>query len=249
MYADNDAGIRAEDYYAAVAHKKRKLAKEPVPLGSRTNINRAGRGMSLANTHTYATPSSPRQRALHDAPDVRKVVAPMPVKAASSRHAMTGTVKAKKAISTPAKHRTSPGKKRTPLGTRKTVAQSKAKVIFIDLTLSSDSSDDEAGPAVTRKTRGAASTKVATRAPSVPASKTGSSSRSASRSDEDSQEEAMLERMLIPHASSDMELGSSDLEDGEIAMDLGEDEDEDEDLDDDSDMDLGSDTSYLRVYN
>ena len=56
----------------------------------------------------------------------------------------------------------------------------------------------------------------------------------------------MLERMLMRHADSDMDLGSSDVEDGEIAMDLGSDEDEDDS--DESDMDLGSETSYLRVY-
>ena len=164
------------------------------------------------------------------------------VKTASSSRATTGTVKVKTAMSTPAKRHVSSSKKRTPVGTRKTVAQSKAKAIFIDLTLSSDSSDDETGPTAPRNTRRPSSTAVASSGSSV----TGSSSRSASRSDEDSQEEAMLERMLMRHADSDMDLGSSDVADGEIAMDLGSDEDEDDS--DESDMDLGSENSYLRVY-
>ena len=166
------------------------------------------------------------------------------VKTASSSRATTGTVKVKTAISTPAKRHVSSSKKRTPVGTRKTVVQSKAKAVFIDLTLSSDSSDDEdgTGPTAPRNTRRPSSTAVASSGSSM----IGSSSRSASRSDEDSQEEAMLERMLMRHADSDMDLGSSDVEDGEIAMDLGSDEDEDDS--DESDMDLGSENSYLRVY-
>lgn len=168
----------------------------------------------------------------------------MSVKTASSSRATTGTVKVKTAISTPAKRHVSSGKKRTPVGTRKTVAQSKAKAIFIDLTLSSDSSDDDDETTAPRNTRRPSSTAVASSGSSI----SGSSSRSASRSDEDLQDEAMLERMLMRRADSDMDLGSSDVEDGETAMDLGSDEDEDEDDSDESDMDLGSENSYLRVY-
>lgn len=50
-YADQGAGMRAQGGCLAAEYKRRKLAKLPAPLGSRTNINRAGRvpnGMSPA---------------------------------------------------------------------------------------------------------------------------------------------------------------------------------------------------------
>ena len=154
------------------------------------------------------------------------------VKTASSSRATTGTVKVKTAISTPAKRHVSSSKKRTPVGTRKTVAQSKAKAIFIDLTLSSDSSEDEVDRTATRLTCRPTSTRAKGGASSGTPRGMLPSSRFASQSDEDLQEEAMLERMLLPHAGSDMELES----------------DEDDDSGDDEDMDLGSDDSYLVVY-
>lgn len=220
-----------------------------MPLGSRTNIKRTGyvpNGVSTPNTHADATALPPCQRAVRDALAVRQMGTSTSVKAASSSRSTTGALMVKTSASTSAKHRVSPGKMRTPRSTRKTAVQSKPTAIFIDLTLSSDLSDDEIDTPNIRRP----STKAEGSTSSISLPETGSSSRSASKIGEDDlQEEAMLERMLIAHSGSNMDLESSDPEDGEIAMDMELGSSSDNGRDDDSDMDMGSECSYLRVYN
>lgn len=195
-------------------------------------------GMSAPNIHADATISSPSQRVVRDALDVRQVVASTSMKPLRSSRSTNGNHKLKLSPACTTRY-SFPGKMRMPRSTRKTVAQSIPKAVFIDLTLSSDSSDDDmATPVRMPSTEAEGSTS------STSSRETGSSSRHTSRRERDDlRDEEELERMLTTHAGSNMDIESSDLEDRESVMRLASDYAHDY-----SDMDLGSDHSYSRIY-
>ncbi|KAH9837177.1 uncharacterized protein C8Q71DRAFT_757088 [Rhodofomes roseus] len=247
--------MRAE---AEEDRKRRKLARQPlrrnaVPLGSQNYANRADRPSNCAYRPTIAYLAY----TLILLPTLRDVIATYQVvttsvKATSKSRTGSHSVKVKTTISrTPVKSRMSPVVKsrmsparvRTPVNVRKTVAQSKPKAVFIDLTLTSDSSDDESVPPNPRA-----------RCPTAASSSSASSSKAVARpqsasapkgEDEEMQEEAMLEDMLTAHIDSDMDLQSSS-DNGEVTMDLGTNSDyESDDGSNQSDMDLDPDALII----